>query len=285
MSNCEQREHRGAVIGWSPWLQRWAAWVPDPLLAQGKHQSNELDRIARQCILRRLQNPSDHVDVLGHFIQTQKQKGETPDVDVLVSEAITVLIAGTDASTNAMTATIHLISTHPSVYGSLRRELNAALGKCAVPTSDDQIANLPYLNACVYEALRYHSPTGMGLPRVSSGFEFRGHQFPPGIDVSIPTWTMSHEPTLWGEDSYSYRPERWIEDPSLSKYFMAFSMGARSCLGRNLAIMELKMAAACLFQRYDVEPRSPHLETVDKLMHKPTEESGWFRLRRRDIDV
>jgi len=41
------------------------------------------------------------------------------------------------------------------------------------------------------------------------------------------------------------------------------------------------MVLAAVLQKYDIEPQLSHLETVDKLMHKPTEESGWFTIRHR----
>ncbi|THU80148.1 cytochrome P450 [Dendrothele bispora CBS 962.96] len=279
----DEREHRGAVVGWSPFLQRWGHYMPDPFFWRGSHDSNELDRIARACIQERLSSGSENIDVLGHLIATQQKQHGDIDIDILVSEAITVLIAGTDATTNAMTAAVFLISTHPNVKEALRRELESALGKFGTPKIEGQISGLPYLNACVLEVLRYHSPTGMGLPRVSQGFEFRGHWFPAGTDVSVPTWTMQHDPIVFGPDPYIFRPERWIEDPSLIKFFMGFSSGARSCIGRNLAILELKMIVAVVFQKYDVEPQLQRLETVDKLMHKPTDESGWFTIKHRSV--
>lgn len=37
----------------------------------------------------------------------------------------------------------------------------------------------------------------------------------------------------------TFQPERWLENPRLSKYLVSFSKGSRQCLGMNLAYAEL----------------------------------------------
>jgi len=53
-------------------------------------------------------------------------------------------------------------------------------------------------------------------------------------------------------DAHVFRPERWLEmkeRPSEFK-FLSFNAGPRLCLGRSLAIMESKLLAASILQRY-----------------------------------
>jgi benzoate 4-monooxygenase len=51
---------------------------------------------------------------------------------------------------------------------------------------------------------------------------------------------VHHLESVWG-DPYNYRPERWLGEngKELDKAFIPFSFGPRSCVGRNLASMEL----------------------------------------------
>ncbi|EIN09534.1 cytochrome P450 [Punctularia strigosozonata HHB-11173 SS5] len=286
IENTDVREHYLTVIGWAPALAYIARLIPDPFFQKGSKSSDELRDIARMCIKQRLASGSDDAksDILGHLIAAHMEYKNHLDVEELTSEALTLLIAGTDATSNAITAIIHALSVNPRPLAKLREELDEALspGGLQGPTSD--LNDLPYLNACIHEAIRLHSPTGMGLPRIvpEGGLTYRDYYFPPGTDVSVPTWTMSRDRAAWGEDADVFRPERWIEDPSLTKYFMAFSSGTRGCLGKSLAILELKMIVATLLQRYDITPQSLVLQTTEKLMHKPTHD--WVRLRRRNVD-
>jgi len=61
----------------------------------------------------------------------------------------------------------------------------------------EDIKALPYLEACINEALRMHSTSSMGLPRVmpAQGAEFQGEFFREGTEVSVPAYTI-HVSTL-----------------------------------------------------------------------------------------
>ena len=64
-------------------------------------------------------------------------------------------------------------------------------------------------------------------------------------------------PKIWGEDVYSYRPERWLVDetqtnnPADRDAFMAFAKGPRNCIGQELAMLELKMVLAMTIRQFD----------------------------------
>lgn len=44
----------------------------------------------------------------------------------------------------------------------------------------------------------------------------------------MPSYTIQRDPAIWGEDVDTFRPERWSEDPSLSRYLMTFGFGPRT---------------------------------------------------------
>jgi cytochrome P450 len=64
-------------------------------------------------------------------------------------------------------------------------------------------------------------------------------------------------PSIWGQDADSFRPERWLTDEAQAKSaadrdaFMAFSKGPRNCIGQELAMLELKMVLAMTIRRFD----------------------------------
>lgn len=51
-------------------------------------------------------------------------------------------------------------------------------------------------------------------------------------------------------DPTSFRPERWLENPRLDKYLIAFSRGSRQCIGINLAYAEIYLGLATIFGRF-----------------------------------
>jgi len=74
----------------------------------------------------------------------------------------------------------------------------------------EDIKSLPYLEACINEALRMHSTSSMGLPRLmpAQGAEFQGEFFKAGTEVSVPAYTIhvsftQLSPVVGGDASFS----------------------------------------------------------------------------------
>lgn len=97
--------------------------------------------------------------------------------------------------------------------------------------TEAQVKRLPYLDACINEGLRLHSTSSLGLPRTvpEGGMMVSGHYFPAGTVLSVPSYTIHRDPTIWGEDVEEYRPERWFErdQAAIQKTFNPFSVGPR----------------------------------------------------------
>lgn len=122
----------------------------------------------------------------------------------------------------------------------------------------------PYLQACINEALRRHSTSGMGLPRImTADTTVCGETFKAGTILSVPSYTLHHLESVWG-DPKVYRPERWLEEggKELEKALNVFSVGPRSCVGRNVAAMELLIFIASVIYRYDVVLEDPVREEL-----------------------
>jgi cytochrome P450 len=68
-------------------------------------------------------------------------------------------------------------------------------------------------------------------------------------------YTTHRDPTAF-ESPDAFLPERWIgrQRPTkdMKTLFLPFSEGTRACLGKSLAMMELKLIAATLVGLFDV---------------------------------
>ena len=52
---------------------------------------------------------------------------------------------------------------------------------------------------------------------------------------------------------YTYDPQRFIENPSLKRHLMTFSLGSRQCLGMQLAYTELYLLLSEIWRRFGGE--------------------------------
>lgn len=114
----------------------------------------------------------------------------------------------------------------------LQKELDEALGATDDAVSHfEQVKRLPYLEAVINEALRLHSTSGVGLPRVvpEGGLTVNGIHFPQDTVLSVPTYTIHKDKKVWGDDVDVFRPERWFErdHAAMQKAFNPFSFGPR----------------------------------------------------------
>lgn len=174
----------------------------------------------------------------------------------LTAEALTQLIAGSDTTSNSSCAITYYLASSPSAQAKLHEELSSALGPLSghidsdLPTYD-QVKSLPYLNACINESLRLHSTSSMGLARIvpAGGMEVAGRRFEEGCILSVPSYTIHRDASVWGQDVDAFRPERWLEGTEAEKErmnvaFNPFSFGPRYA-SVSLLILQRKFSLLC----------------------------------------
>ncbi|KAK4118772.1 cytochrome P450 [Parathielavia appendiculata] len=271
-----RRGEVSATLGILPQLKPYAKYFPDPFFSKGLQAVENLAGIAIARVKARLENPppAQRKDLLQRLIEGRDEKGEPLGRQELTAEALTQLIAGSDTTSNSSCALLfHAVRT-PGVIQKLQTELDAAIpADLDVPTFD-MVRDLPYLSAVVNETLRFHSTSGIGLPRQvppdSKGLHYKGHYFPPGTVLSVPTYSIHHSKEIWGPDADVFRPERWESlTPRQKNAFIPFSYGPRACVGRNVAEMEMKLIVATWARRYEVVLRQNHMDTREGFLRKP----------------
>ena len=71
-------------------------------------------------------------------------------------------------------------------------------------------------------------------------------------------YAMGRMESVWGEDAREYRPERWLKPadgtfrPESPFRFVAFHAGARLCLGKEMAYIQMKSIVAGVLEELDV---------------------------------
>jgi len=271
-----RRGEVSATLGIMPQLKPYAKWFPDPFFSQGLSAVENLAGIAIARVKARLASPPDlgRKDLLAQLMLGRDEKGEPLCREELTAEALTQLIAGSDTTSNSSCALLYHAARTPGVIPKLQAELDDAIPDHVDVPTYDMVRDLPYLQAVINEALRYHSTSGIGLPRQvpddSPGIHVHGHFFPAGTVLSVPTYTIHHSTEIWGPDASEFRPERWEEPTARQKNaFIPFSHGPRSCVGRNVAEMEMKLIVATWARRYDVFLRQDYMDTREGFLRKP----------------
>lgn len=100
-----------------------------------------------------------------------------------------------------MQAFVYCMTPDEDMLEMLRTELDQAR-LSGVPTYD-KTQNLPVLQACIKEALRFHPAVGFGLPRVAppSGVTACWRYFRPGTVLSVNSWVIHRITSIFGKDA------------------------------------------------------------------------------------
>ncbi|OHW98813.1 cytochrome P450 [Colletotrichum incanum] len=220
--------------------------------------------IAKQVAAERFgPNKKVQKDMLGSFVTRGLSQAEAE------SEILMQLLAGSDTTATAIRATILHIITNPQVTATLRAEIDSTnLSRPVV--SDAEAREMPYLQAVIKEGLRIFPPVvGQMSKEVSNGGAgdtFKGVHLPEGTRIGYCAWGIFRRSEIWGPDSHSFRPERWLEADAERLRLMegtlelVFGYGRWQCLGRNVALMELNKVFVELLERFDlilVDPTKP----------------------------
>jgi hypothetical protein len=235
-------------------------------------------------------------DMLGSFIRHGLSQNEAEQ------ESVMQLAAGSDTTATGLRATLLCIITNPCVYTKLLAEIQAAMssGKVASSTdnviSDEEARELPYLQACIKEGLRWYPPiAGMLAKKTPPGGDVICGYFVPGdVAVGYSAKAVHHSAILFSPDEDIFRPERWIlkseggDEPSADQLKgmernneLIFGHGKYQCLGKSVAAIELNKVVFELLRRFQITLVNPTKVWVTSCYGIHLQRNMWVTVRRR----
>ena len=122
-----------------------------------------------------------------------------------------------------------------------------------------------YLHATISEGLRLFPPVPVDTKSsLKNDIMPDGTFVAEGWFVTYNTYAMGRMKSVWGEDCCEFRPERWLEEeengggimvyrPENPFKFPVFHAGPRICLGKEMAYTQMKLVAATIIERFQVE--------------------------------
>lgn len=212
----------------------------------------------REMVQKRMQEPPDVPDVFSWIIDEYKSHPQpTPQQDLnLTADGIVISIAGSDTTAAALTCLFLELATHPDITQKLQQELDALYQDNSAPDAT-ALTRLEYLQACIDEGLRLHPPVPAGVQRVTppGGLHIGDDVYIPGdVIVKIPTYLLHRDERSFVRPD-EFIPERWTSKPELIKnsaVYSPFSIGPYGCVGKQLALMEIRGVTSRILQKYDI---------------------------------
>jgi cytochrome P450 len=207
-----------------------------------------------------------------HTLDKYVQLKETyPDMvnDVqIVNWLMLSILAGGDTTSATMRAAVYYLAKNADAYQKLVSEISSA--SLVLPAQWKDIRDLPYLDGVIRESMRLNPGIAMVFERVAPAGGFTlpdGRYIPAGTKVGINPAVTNRDYAVFGEDADDFRPDRWLrsDDETAEQYEerhrrmndtcdFVFGGGGRICMGRYLAMLEIKKLIATLYSSFDVGP-------------------------------
>ncbi|KAJ5950450.1 cytochrome P450 monooxygenase [Penicillium vulpinum] len=261
--------HFGVLSRLHPFT-RWVKTTPLKrfLVASPSHPSGigVLMRFRDKLIDKRLQDLQTskdlgRIDLLQTFLNARTEDDMPLDIENVRAEVLIVLIAGADTTGTTFQSLIQLLLANPDVHKRIMEEIDSAARNGLIsdmPQYSEVVENLPYYTACIRETLRLLPPAPSIIPRCVSapGMSLYGKFVPAGTEITSHPWIVHRDRELYGEDADEFRPERWLDqerETLYKKYDLSFGYGARVCLGKNIAMMELLKGPLQFLRQFQFE--------------------------------
>jgi cytochrome P450 len=265
-----------ALVPYWRWFKLPADRELDAAIKEVHELVNRLVADARQRVARDTADtrPNNFLDAI---VATQTDETAAFTDAEVVGNALTMLLAGEDTTSNTLAWMMHLMTEHPDVQARMQEEADGVLGSAHRPTDYATTDELRYIEAVAHETMRHRPVAPFLWVEPNEDVVIGDVHVPKGTAVNV---LMGH--VAMAADNFanpkSFRPERWLEaaghgsEGHNTHAFLPFGAGARFCPGRHLAMLEIKMVAAMLCRNFEVSraPDSPPTEEVFSFTMMPS---------------
>ncbi len=173
--------------------------------------------------------------------------------ETLISEAIELLLAGTDTTAHTLSFAVGELTLNPRVFQQAQSIVDKALpsrGELNV----EILKELNYIRAIVKETLRlYPVANGSTSLQATRDIIIEGITVPQGTSVYWSLLAAGRDPEIYAQPE-EFLPERWLEGKgSDSLPMIDFGSGYHRCLGEHLAMLESTIMLAQLLRYFNWE--------------------------------
>ncbi|MCJ1475735.1 hypothetical protein MMC13_004399 [Lambiella insularis] len=249
-----------------PWLYILLSQLPIPKIRNffnSRPQLAQYGKDAFEKYISQYGRDSGRRDLLTKVLSVKPGAGEAVLTDrQSYMEVANLVFAGTDTTSTTLTYMFWELAQNPLWQDRLHKELLAhSLPADQTLSRFLELDDLPVLEAVINEALRLHpaAPASLQRETPAGGKELDGYYIPAKTVVSMQCYTTQRDPSAFPQPDV-FDPARWMEPnvvtSDMKELFMPFSKGSRACLGKGLAMMELKLISAALLRSSEVE-RAP----------------------------
>ncbi|KAL4936547.1 hypothetical protein BDV06DRAFT_216594 [Aspergillus oleicola] len=244
-----------------PWVLTILGAIQGLLGNYGQFMTYCADRIAEKKAGWKASKDKLPKDVISWLLKAidEKDQSAPPGDQALNEDGRLMIITGSDTTGVALANAFYFLAKHPAVYNRLQAELDEVFPKTSQKSDfhNEALRHLPYLEAVISETLRLKPAVPSGQPRQTppEGLQVDEMWIPGDTIVVIPQYVIQRDDRYFPSGN-KFIPERWLDEKEkLIKHdeaFFPFQLGRYGCVGKQLALMEMRLVIARISLEFDI---------------------------------
>ncbi|KAJ3555926.1 hypothetical protein NM688_g2310 [Phlebia brevispora] len=244
-----------------PWLSYYTKNFPTLIRSLSR-----LRREAHERTMQRYNRGSRAKDLFYYLSNEDQVEKESPSRPVVVSDGILAMIAGSDTTAVTIANIFYLLLIHGDKYNLLREEVDRYYPRGEDPLDPKDYINMHYLGAVINETMRLFPAIPCGgqraPPRGTGGKMVGKYYVPEGTQVRAQLYSIQRDERNFS-DPQTFWPERWLIADGLlpepagfvhnANALLAFSSGPANCVGKNLAMFEMRMVVTGIVHKFHLK--------------------------------
>jgi cytochrome P450 len=205
-------------------------------------------------------------DILSHIIRSNDCSDDL-DINDLIDEYVIFLVAGMETTAITMATVVQFLTNNPVECQKVQDEIDVVFeGKEELDYDD--VTKLKYLENVIKESLRMKGPV-FGTWRFcqNDNVIINGVCFPKDARVYIPFEVLQNDARYW-ENPSVFNPDRFSGDSGRNIRpftYMPFSAGLRNCIGKNFAMLEMKVVLSNILNRFNFSNPYPEQKNPPRM--------------------
>lgn len=244
-----------------------------------------VDRMLEEVIEDRrsqdsVSSPDGFPDIVDNYLGSK-------DADLFSNKIIRqqvseIVAAGQETTSAALTWLLYEVNRNPGVRRRLETELRTLT---ELPSDYRRCNEMRYARAVVSEVLRLHPPVPVAPRTVERAHCVGGVAMAPGDMVVVSQHVRHRDEAVW-TNPHDFIPSRWMDEKAAGEArfnYFPFGLGARRCIGHELAKRIMYQFVFALFSNFDLEiyvSNDSGMEGIVTVIPK-----GRVRIRARSLPV
>ena len=231
-------------------LPVWFPTLSNRRVVQARKNLNDL---VLGMIVQRKKNGAVCEDLLSRLLMAKDpETGEKMEDEEIRDHLMAVLLAGHETTAISLAFTCMLLCQYQEQQEKIYQEIiNQLHGQ---PLQIQHWKSFSVIYQTIQESMRLYPPIWAIFRRNVDSISFGGHTIPAKKSLFIFVYYLHRHPEFWEHPS-SFIPERFNEENTRKRHpyaYLPFGAGPHVCIGRELAMFEMPLVLAALFQRFQM---------------------------------